>query len=979
MKNKKSTLHKIVTIAAIACLCAGHADAQIGTWAKVKNLAPDPNNGGMIVLTDGSIVLHTSSGGTMGDGTIWDRLTPDSTGSYINGTWSQIAPMTQERFSFSSEMLKNGNVYAAGGEYGTDGTQAGWHIEVYNPLTNVWTEATGTTVAQTISDGSCKLLDNGSVLQALVDVSFPVHCRSYAPGTNALTTAASSLHGSNESMWLKLPDNSVLMVDEDATSSERYIPALNQWVADGTVPDSLYDPYGYECGPGWMLPDGRAFFIGGTNKTAYYTPSGNNTPGTWALGPVVPNGYGMPDAPGVMMPNGHILFACSPQPTSQTEFATPTAFYEFDYLTNTYTRVPVPNADASISICQQYQMIMLPSGQVLLGLSGDTTSQQYYIYTPGSAPLAAGKPIINSIDKLSCTTFMAIGHGFNGISEGAAFGDENECDSNYPLFRFTSGGKVYYARSYDWNSAGVQRGLSNIDTAYFELPAAMGTGSYEMYAVANGIASDSVPFSDSIPRLSSALAPPSVCTGSAFSYTATSDAPGAVLTWTRPAVAGISNAAITAPQSSNPDEVLVNTTINPITVTYTYEVAAYGCVNNVNVSVVVNPAPTAAFTAAPISACILPDSVTFTNNSIAGTAYTWTFGDGGTSTAANPVYGYNTNGSYTVKLVASSACGSDSLTQAGYVAVTAPAGPTASGGICGDTALTFYASSSSSGVSWFDSVGNYVSSANPFTVPLTGQSVTYYAQDSVIAAIDIVGPATYTTLGGGGIYTNTNQHYLTFDALSDFTLISVVVDASAAGTQTIQLYDSLGDLLGSATPTVPAGVSTVPLGFAVPQGTGYGLVGGDGTNPIGLYRNNAVPAGSYPFTIPNLVSITGSDAGTGRYYFFYDWHVQGPPCISARTPVTAVASTCTGIVPVPGSVQFGIYPDPAASEVTVDIQDDYSGATVSLRDMLGQVLVSRAAGGPTVTLDVSAYTGGIYFVEVSHGGSSAVRKLVISK
>ena len=968
----------MVMTAAIIGLSAGQASAQIGTWTKVKTLAPDPNNGGMLLMTDGSVICHTSTGGTQGDGTIWDRLTPDSTGSYVNGTWSQIAPMTQERFSFSSEVLRDGRVYVGGGEYGTDGTQAGYHVEVYNPLTNTWTEATGTNSTDVISDGSCKLLDNGDVLQALVDVSFPVHCRFYTPGTNAMSVAPSSLHGSNESMWLKLPDNSVLMVDEGATTSERYIPSLNQWVADGTVPVSLYDPNGLECGPAWMLPDGRAFFIGGLPVTTFYTPSGTNSPGTWGTGPVVPNNYSMPDAPGCMMPNGHILFACSPAPTAQVEFASPTAFYEFDYLDSSYHAVPVPNSDAAISICQQYQMLMLPSGQVLLGLSADSTAQQYFIYTPSGAPVASGKPIINSVTKLSCTTFMATGHGFNGISEGAAFGDENESDSNYPLFRFTSGGKVYYARSYNWNSTGVQRGLAKLDTAYFELPTSMTTGYYELYAVANGIPSDSMPFIDSIPSLSSSLTPPSICTGTAFAYTATSAAPGAVISWTRPVVAGISNAAITTPQSSNPNEVLVNTTSNPITVSYIYDVNAYGCDNNIYVNVVVNPVPTAAFAASPVSACILPDSVTFTNNSIAGTTYAWSFGDGGTSAATNPVYGYNANGSYTIKLVASSACGVDSITMASYIAVTAPAGPTVVGGICGDSTLVFYSSSSSSGVSWFDSLGNYVSSANPFITHQLSPA-TYYAQDSVIAPVDSVGPATISTLGGGGNFAGSNPHYMIFDAQADLTIISVVVDASVAGTQVISLYDSLGNMLAATTPTVPAGVSTVPLNFFVPKGTSYGLVGGDGNNAINLYRNNAVPAGSYPFTIPNLISIDASDVGVGRYYFFYDWHVEGTPCISARTPITATVGGCTGITPVPASMSFAVYPNPAATEVTIDLHDGYQGATVSLRDVLGQVLTTRAASGAQMTLDLSSYTDGIYFIEVSQGGVSATRKLVISR
>src|SRR5256885_15001228 len=64
-----------------------------GTLTPLTQLAPDPNNGVMLLMTDGTVICHTTNVGYLGDVSIFDRLTPDSTGSYINGTWSQIAPM----------------------------------------------------------------------------------------------------------------------------------------------------------------------------------------------------------------------------------------------------------------------------------------------------------------------------------------------------------------------------------------------------------------------------------------------------------------------------------------------------------------------------------------------------------------------------------------------------------------------------------------------------------------------------------------------------------------------------------------------------------------------------------------------------------------------------------------------------------------------------------------------------------------------
>src|SRR5262249_4887119 len=72
----------------------------------------------------------------------------------------------------------------------------------------------------------------------------------------------------------------------------------------------------------------------------------------------------------------------------------------------------------------------------------------------------------------------------------------------------------------------------------------------------------------------------------------------------------------------------------------------------------------AKFTASPDSGCTVPLVVNFTNSSVNATAYLWNFGDGTTSTAANPSHTYNNLGTYTVKMVANGgACGIDSITK----------------------------------------------------------------------------------------------------------------------------------------------------------------------------------------------------------------------------------------------------------------------------------------------------------------------------
>ena len=458
-----------------------------GTWAVLAHNLPSASGGLMLLLSDGTVMAKSIAGGGGGDsiGNTWYKLTPTSTGSYVNGTWTALAPMVNTRLYFSSQVLKDGRVFVAGGEYGTGGAAG----ETYDPLTNTWTVAPAQ--GQTISDANSEILPDGRVLVALVSGTRK-DTAIFNPVTNTWTAGPSCINIHNESAWVKLPDDSILMVDLLSTTSERYIPSLNQWVADANVPVALYDGFGSETGSAFLLPDGRAFFIGSPSNTAYYTPSGNASPGSWAAGPTIPGGMGAPDAPAAMMPTGKILLALSPTPFLGTNYPTPTTFWEFDYTTNTFTSLNAPGGGASLGGVPAYvnNMLVLPNGSVLYCRQGQT---QFYVYTPAGAPLAAGMPTISSITRNSDGSHHLTGTKLNGISEGASYGDDWQMNSNYPIVRLTSGSNVYYARTYNWSSTGVMTGNTPVTTE-FTLPAGLPAGTYSLVTTANGIASDPVTF-----------------------------------------------------------------------------------------------------------------------------------------------------------------------------------------------------------------------------------------------------------------------------------------------------------------------------------------------------------------------------------------------------------------------------------------------------------------------------------------------------
>jgi hypothetical protein len=86
----------------------------------------------------------------------------------------------------------------------------------------------------------------------------------------------------------------------------------------------------------------------------------------------------------------------------------------------------------------------------------------------------------------------------------------------------------------------------------------------------------------------------SICSGFAATYYPTSDPSSTNYTWTRAAVAGITEPAGSG--SGDINEVLTNTTDNPITVTYVVTATVNGCTNTKNVTVVVKPKKTPSIT-----------------------------------------------------------------------------------------------------------------------------------------------------------------------------------------------------------------------------------------------------------------------------------------------------------------------------------------------------------------------------------------------
>ena len=519
-------LSKLVWLFVIPLGWAGVSQAQ---WTGLTNAFPSGFTEHCMLLTDGTVMCHEYGTNR------WHRLKPDINGSYQNGSWDvpgfTVANMPNgtdttaactpscvyRPLFFASAVLPDGRVVVIGGEYNPPGSPAVWtNIGfLYDPVTDSWsgqiTEPFGT---GNIGDAQSVILANGTML--LANISANGTLASFNP--NALpptfTTVAGSGTGkvdqNDQENWNILPNGRVLTVDSRTASSfEIYDPVANLWTS-GATPVNLADTAALgnsaEVGPAVLRPNGTLIYFSGnsTGQNAVY----DTTTGTWtatgAAGdfPISAgtNHFSVADGPATLLPNGNVLVMASPV-TNANPFNTPSHFYEFDG-TNLTAVTDSPNAASFISY--QGRFLLLPTGEVLLTAYNQcpcpgpvAAVADVQLYSNGGSPQNAWRPVITSapanVDPGN--TYAISGKQFNGFSEGAAYGDDAQMATNYPLVRIINHatGHVFYARTHDHSRMGVELvGSNEIVTTQFDAPATLEAGASDLVVVANGIASQPI-------------------------------------------------------------------------------------------------------------------------------------------------------------------------------------------------------------------------------------------------------------------------------------------------------------------------------------------------------------------------------------------------------------------------------------------------------------------------------------------------------
>jgi PASTA domain/Divergent InlB B-repeat domain len=477
--------------AATPAYSAAPAAADPGSgWQQLTN-APPFNPGVMLLLTDGRVMVQNTD-----DLGKWWLLTPDAHGGYARGTWTQPAslPAGYTPLYAADAVLPDGRLILEGGEY-----NGGQLVEtnkgaIYDPVANAWQAIAAPKGAAAIGDAPSVVLADGSFMLGPAEGMLPNAEEAILdPSTLTWTPTGSGKADNNgEEGFTLLPNGHVLTVDADASlcttrSSEVYSPVSGGWASAGATPSPLVACSGVnagEIGPQILMYDGKVFVEGSTSATALY----DTLTGTWASGPLLPTIGGTrfvaADAPSAILPDGKVLLDLSPGVGT-----TPSHFFLFDGASITQIADDVSAADEASNYGY---MLMLPTGQVLFSPRLGPSSIE--LYSDGGTPNPAWAPQIAAVPSQLAAgqTYALSGTQLNGLSDGAAFGDDYQTATDYPLVQITDDatGTVTFARTSGMTNRSIAPGASSCTN--FTLPAGIPQGSGELRVIANGIASSPV-------------------------------------------------------------------------------------------------------------------------------------------------------------------------------------------------------------------------------------------------------------------------------------------------------------------------------------------------------------------------------------------------------------------------------------------------------------------------------------------------------
>lgn len=381
-------------------------------------------------------------------------------------------------------------------------------------------------------------------------------------------------------------------------------------------------------------------------------------------------------------------------------------------------------------------------------------------------------------------------------------------------------------------------------------------------------------------------------------------------------------------------------------------------------------------------------TLNFSNQSQGGTSFAWDFGDGNTSTLPGPTHTYASVGTYTVCLISTNTCGSDTTCQTINVTCAAPS----AGYTYSSTGITLQFNDITSGGPnswvWDFGDGNTSTQQSPvhsyampgtYTVclistspcgsdtacssvvvcalPVSNFTVTANGQMINLQNLSSGGTNFSWSFGDGNSSTLQNPTH-TYTGSGIYTICLVASNVCDSDSFCSQINICVGPTASytysNSTPQVFNFTST-----STGNPTTYAWDFGDGQssaqqNPTNTYATSGT------YTVCLIVSDTcGSD-----------------------TSCTSVLVNVIGVNDPNDGFQVELWPNPSQDHVTVKVALPSVGELeLRITDMAGRELFSLSPGATATTwqqqLDLSSLAQGMYFLEVRSGDLIKTTKLMM--
>jgi hypothetical protein len=236
--------------------------------------------------------------------------------------------------------------------------------------------------------------------------------------------------------------------------------------------------------------------------------------------------------------------------------------------------------------------------------------------------------------------------------------------------------------------------------------------------------------------------------------------------------------------------------------------------------------------------------------------------------------------------------------------------------------------------------------------------------------------ASFTTTGGGG---GCADQYETNNTLSTAKVIPVNTNITMQiATSTDKDYLKFSNT--TSTPRIKVDLTTLPFDYDLKLYRGSTLLGtsqNSGTTSEQLIYNTTTVASNY---VAYVYGYAGAFSNTQCYTLRVslsatNWREDG----STDGPVDEIT------IPVQfENAGFGLYPNPAAGSVVVEVPMENEGnVSVSILDTSGKLALEQhqvlGKGDNQITFDLATLQNGVYFVQVRNGEIAKTRKLVVQK